>query len=123
MKTQSEIVDETIAFYQVNPRSLNPDKNEYEARCLYNGPNGTVCAFSRCVIPEKRKELPEGEGCWAILHKSGDEILIPEYRGHEISFWEAIQSLHDDNEYWKANTLTQMGKERIERIKIGVYTY
>ena len=105
--TAHEIIDETIAFYQNNPRSKSEDGN----CCLYNGPNGEKCAFSRCCTPDS--EFKEGRG--SILQLNA--ILLPQYEGQSKRFWDEIQNLHDTDNYWDGNTLTKLGEYEVLRMK------
>jgi hypothetical protein len=112
--TISEIVDETIAFYQKNPRSIGI--NGYgEITCAYNGPNGEKCAFSRCCTTESKFD----EGHNAISQVSA--VLLPQYQGHSLMFWNALQQLHDNDNHWNRNELTDAGIAYANEIKSSVY--
>lgn len=45
-----------------------------------------------------------------------DTLLQPRYRGHSISFWTALQSLHDNACYWNKHGLTDNGQEYYEHL-------
>ena len=114
-----EIIDETVEFYENNPRSLNPSPRSMfdPTTCLYNGPNGEACAFARCVLPEHRKKLEEGKGCQNILNSYGDDILKEQYRGHHPGFWVNIQALHDFESHCENGKLSQIGKDKVQLMK------
>ena len=112
--TISEIVDETIAFYQNNPRSFFIDEDG-DNRCRYNGPNGEKCAFSRCCTPESK--FDEGDNALS----QANAVLLPQYEGHSLVFWNALQRLHDNNNHWNGNVLTDAGIEYANQIKSTVY--
>ena len=119
--TVEQIVEETIEYYRTHSRSINPFSAQTE--CLYNGPNGERCAFSRCCIENAVSKLTENKSAALIIDFHGDEILLPQYRGHNPLFWADLQSLHDINIYWVpnkygGNDLTIVGSKRVERILV-----
>ena len=113
--TAIEIIDETIEYYLVNPRGLNDNR-----KCVYISPSGNMCAVGRCLIS------PED-----ILNPAADSItdlemkLKPEYRGHDVSFWSSLQTLHDVDGNWRTNSgpggikneLTDSGHYRVSKLK------
>ena len=112
--TKIEIIKETVEFYSedINRRSAS-DSNG----CRYNGDNGTHCAFGRCMLPkyqEQGEKLLSNdwkietmlENNKIIFH---DDVLQEKYRGHEISFWNKIQTFHDTDRFWGVNRLTSSG--------------
>lgn len=112
-KTTHQIIDETVEYYKNNPRSKDGDGN-----CVYNGPNGEKCAFSRLAKPDFDFKYFEGENCAAILNKAFQEdILLPEYCGHPNGFYADLQALHDRDYYWSNNNLTKEGIEFVENMK------
>jgi hypothetical protein len=120
-----EIIDETVEFYENNSRSLNPTPKDAEYGCLYNGPNGEVCAFARCVLPEYRDKLEEGKNAYRHLVEKGygDDMLMEQYRGHCYVFWNNLQNLHDSNEFWENRKLSPAGIEYVERFKQNPLNY
>jgi hypothetical protein len=105
--TAHEIIDETVEYYQNNPRSQSEDGNS----CLYNGPNGEKCAFSRCCTPDSK--FKEGRGSRLQLNA----ILLPQYEGQSKRFWDEIQNLHDTDNHWDGNTLSMYGQKEVLRMK------
>ena len=103
--TAHEIIDETVEYYQNNPRSKDDN------RCLYNGPNGEKCAFSRCCTPDSKFKEGRGSGLQVEV------ILLPQYEGQSKLFWNEIQNLHDTDNYWDGNTLTKLGEYEVLRMK------
>lgn len=110
MKTKLEILEETVAFYSedTSRRAI------MDGTCRYLTDDGKRCAYGRCLIPEKYTPKWENKSCYAIHN---DENLQEEYRGHSISFWEHIQSLHDNLNYWNNEGLTKSGVYRVHEIK------
>ena len=111
--TAHEIIDETVEYYQNNPSSIGKNIDGSNS-CLYNGPNGEKCAFSRCCTDDSR--FIEGH-CASGLLNIGRSKLLPQYEGHSESFWDDLQSLHDSDDNWDGNRLTEYGQNRVLRIK------
>jgi hypothetical protein len=100
LKTKIEIIEETVAYYSENPRSV---KYGSLSKCVYLNENGNKCAFSRCCTDEGVTWLHEQidvieEGDSVIQHFL--KHLKPEYQGHDFEFWKDIQRLHDNKGYW-----------------------
>lgn len=114
MKTKIEIIDETVEFYSKNPRSL--DEN---GACVYNGPGGCLCAFSRVVKPEMRNELVEGNDAGSLLSRLGCQILLDDYRIVNPNFWRKIQFLHDNPDHWNGTFtgLSESGEVYVAELK------
>lgn len=112
MKTYLDVLNETVEFYSkdTNRRSISVDN-----KCLYNGPEGRKCAFSRCCL---NANFHEGVNAGFNLESLGFDILKPEY-SHLLNstFWNDLQSLHDLCKYWDKDGLTELGKSRLETIK------
>lgn len=107
MKTRSEIIEETIAYYGEDPtrRSIRPD-----GKCAYYY-EGCKCAVGRCMIDPTT--VPN-YSTFVLSHmfepkKGLDHLLNPEYRGHSTEFWSDLQSLHDTHCNWDQSGLTEMG--------------
>ena len=119
MKTKPEILRETVEHYKTHPRSLAPalDRNSLCA-CLYAGPNGALCAFSRVVMREHRHFLVEAKSAQDqfFLGAIADEHLLPAYRGHDPEFWTDVQTIHDDESYWQGQEFTRCGEERLAEL-------
>lgn len=96
-KTKLEIIQETIAWYTSNPRSVVTKVNhagEAGERCVYKGPNGVECAFQRCVLDDLSPF--EDKTAKRIITELKPDLRFKEgYEGHDASFWDEIQHLHD----------------------------
>lgn len=122
--TKLDIIEETVNYYSIDisRRSINN-----KGVCMYNSPNGNHCAIGRCLL-KKYKEQGTELKCNTLCVKSLflhynkstiDEILEEKYRGHDISFWEDLQDLHDNDQYWCPTGLTKEGTERYKFLKIN----
>tara|TARA_S200002703_G_scaffold89317_2_gene77096 strand:- start:116 stop:544 length:429 start_codon:yes stop_codon:yes gene_type:complete len=139
--TQSEIVDETIAYYSkdVSRRSIIVSPNAELTTCMYQGPKPEqMCAVGRCLLPDLRKEMVKNPsfnqgGITRVVqtnNKDHDAILDDEsfnkclqekYRGHSFEFWKALQGLHDTNKYWDEEGLTEEGTEEANKIRTEIF--
>lgn len=114
--TKVEIINETIEFYSADTtrRSVNPKS---KLGCSYNYENGNHCAVGRVMLPKYQKRGTKLKGNTATVGtlleelkiKKIDNILQPQYRGHDIRFWRKLQILHDRSHYWQENGLTDVG--------------
>jgi hypothetical protein len=109
MLTKIQIIEETVEFYSNNSRSKSKDIST----CLYNGPNGEKCAFSRCCTQDSF--FNEGE-------QSKDQIdanLLPQYSHipYDDQFWADLQDLHDTGDNWRDKSLTNAGLTHLNKLK------
>ena len=110
--TKLEIIDFVINHYKTNRRSISRNG------CLYNAPNGAMCAFAiMCANP---KDLIEENNADDLI-KEGIPKLKPEFAGQSNDFYSDIQELHDDSDNWdktpEGNKLSQDGIKRVEWLK------
>jgi hypothetical protein len=107
--TKHQIIDETVKYYSNNPRSIGSDST-----CVYNGPNGEKCAFSRCCTDNS--EFKEGSGA----NTQNKAVLLPQYAHYPIEkneyFWRRLQELHDVERYWDKG-LTPEGMDYVKILK------
>ena len=110
MLTKVDIIKETVEYYRHHKRSMNG------LYCSYIH-NGLRCAFSRCCMddPQTTNKLQarEGKGVSEFDVKL-DELLKPEYRGHDLAFWCHIQRLHDTISFWKDRELSESGHRYVD---------
>jgi len=119
--SKAEIIDETAAYYTARPRSIVGDVLRL---CVYRGPNGERCAFSRCVEPDKVHLCSDGKGPANLLVEYGEDLMQERYRGHRGGdFWLQLQRLHDAVDNWETspdgqtNTLTPAGQRAVRVMK------
>lgn len=103
-----KLIDETVEYYKSNPRSINESDN-----CVYIGPNGTKCAFSRVCVDDAQYD----EGLPASYQKM--TYLLPEYQilRHHITFWNKLQRIHDNYKNWEGDRFTNLGDEFVIKFK------
>lgn len=123
--TFAELVEETVAYYSNNPRSLVMPFNGHGSACKYAGPNGERCAAAR-LCDESVTDLEylddHGETAWPDVHHMA--TLKPEYAHFTAEQIHALQFLHDRDSNWidpygksGARGLTAVGKRAVYRIK------
>ena len=114
-----EILLETVDFYS----SDTSRRGITSTGCMYNGENGTHCAFGRCMLPKYQKQgekLKYNEASviqfLSKTNKKIDDVLQEKYQGHELHFWNSIQIFHDSKENWDKSGVTFEGELAINRI-------
>ena len=114
--TKTEIIHETVEFYKNNPRSLNE-----EGKCVFLGPNGEKCAFSRC-LKEMDFSTWGQENAYVLLNEGSVEKDDFEdgYWHEDKQFWLDLQIFHDKDEFWvkkgSGNILTRGGEIGFKRL-------
>lgn len=128
--TKFEIIKETVEYYLKNKRAINPDR---VPSCFLRSEDGAYCSVGRIIDPEtdtgKKLLFPGGDsesayGLFTIYKE--EDFVKPEYRGHEPSFWDELQKLHDRAFLWDAKTdggnmLTDAGKHRVTQVIATYY--
>jgi len=112
-----QILDETIEFYSNDPDQRSVGK--------YNSPDLKHCAVGRCLLTDLKEKGTSLVGndldllnlvCKNELENL-DQVLLPEYRGHSMLFWEDLQNLHDSDLYWTDSGLSSVGHNKAEKMR------
>jgi hypothetical protein len=120
--TQEQIVRETVAFYTSKNRAavetVNPDNGCTFTRCLYLTEEGKMCAVGRCMTKKGLKRVlvshpTSGTRDLNDAFDGIDKLLKKKYHGQNISFWANLQGLHDNNNRWDENGITENGKAQV----------
>lgn len=119
MKTQTDIVIETIQFYLADP-AARIAKIMGGNSCHYAMPlePSRRCAVGRCMTEEAIKEFGSYIGGVDELieaHGSLEKMLREEYRGHSQEFWFSLQVLHDADCYWTADDAATRRRKLVRR--------
>lgn len=122
--TKHEIIDEIAGLYTLSTRSMGLVTNDSNCPsdtpvCKYNGDGGKVCAFAHMVREESRCKLIENKTANALIGNGVilDTDLKEQYRGHEVAFYGNIQRLHDSEENWNENGLSDRGRRAVANLK------
>lgn len=123
-KSKLQIIEETVKFYTENPSQRATDKHDY---CEYITTDGRRCAVGRYMIDPSKFAGSSGGSVHYIANIEKrtnencpvftQEDLIEEVRGHNWSFWAALQGFHDSPINWKLGELTEEGINHVERLK------
>ena len=121
-KTKKEIILEIAAFYGEDPSRRAVVKQDGRAKCRYLTEDGRKCAVGKCLI-EGEKILSVGI-VGAISAELVDiavgeienleDVLMPEYRGHDTYFWERLQEFHDCDVHFTDTGLSKDGVHKLE---------
>lgn len=106
------LLNETIQYYSedINRRAL--DKNNL---CCYYTTDGKMCAVGRCLEHPESFEKTDIDIDLAIHDLTITKQDFKEkYRGFAVNFWFDLQYLHDNNNFWEKDGLTQEGKEYVD---------
>ena len=123
--TAEQIVNETVQWYENNPRSLQIIDVVGSTTCLYLNDEEQRCAHSRCLTEEAleyilKNNLNNGSAVNVITQLS-DKCHIEKYQGQPDGFWSELQRLHDTDPFWKrkdnGNELAYKGKCQAQFIK------
>jgi hypothetical protein len=117
-KTKKEIILETAAFYGEDPSRRAVITQDGRAKCRYLTEDGRKCAVGKCLI-EGEKILSVGI-VGAISAELVDiavseienleDVLMPEYRGHDTYFWSGLQEFHDSDFHFTDTGLSEHGQ-------------
>ena len=116
------MIKEQILIIGLKPYLEDPSRRSViNGDCVYNGPNGTHC-FVGQFMPNELKELGEG-----IYDNRGTvEVLIENYENifenhpiinyKNLEFLEKCQILHDENNHWTDEGISEDGMKYLEKI-------
>jgi hypothetical protein len=119
-KTKREIIQETAEFYNAKNRAVRSHMG-CDMVCVYFDPEtGNKCAVGRCLnlpnvsIVDLKGYVDIFTG--SIGSRVLEDILMEEYKGHLPQFWDSLQSLHDREDYWNAEGMSEEGKLKYEKL-------
>ena len=110
-----EIIEKTVAYYSedTSRRAIN----EMD-QCEYLMPDGRMCGVGRCL---QNPGALAGNDLYDAAISGVFELaeFMPQYGGHNVTFWSDIQDMHDCIDNWDDNGITREGilykKELIEK--------
>lgn len=118
-KQQLAFLEETVEFYQKNPRSKQGDK------CLYYHPTLAGCAIGRHIPNKDICRNLDGVGGINRMSNTSYRLIPWSLRKLGKVFLSQMQDFHDSNDNWehpknltgKVETLTYEGNSKIDLIK------
>lgn len=125
----AEIFLETARYYAKDPnrRAVLVSPGTGLVTCEYHTADGNKCAVGRCLNKAYLKKLTGYENHWGTsvadiverFEVTVDEMLMPRYRGHSLSFWSEVQRLHDTQENWCGSGMSRVGKNRLAEMLLA----
>jgi hypothetical protein len=115
--TKAEILKDTIQYYNADPnrRAVN------RFGSFIRTEDGKLDPAGRKMKPSsldalKKKNLKIGIHQISQQYDGLDNLLLPEYRGYPIEFWEHLQELHDKPSHWSDAGITLSGLYFVDKI-------
>lgn len=122
--TKEQLLQSTIDYYGVDPENRRCFK---DGNCKYSpktaGKQGLSegCAIGRHLSPKVQKAFDNFSGnsysIIDIMAKEEMKKLLPEWMQEmPVGFLSSVQVLHDKSSSWGAKGLSNVGKQRVNRI-------
>jgi len=113
--SQREIVLEVLETYS-DPAARSLYKGQANGTCQYQSDTEKRCAVGRFMTDEAL-EL-HGKSSKNIetlsLRYGLNELLKEEYQGYPVSFWSKLQKMHDEDEFWSEDGVTEDGLKYVK---------
>ena len=108
------ILEDTIEYYSESPRAM--DKS---GSCQYTDVGGNHCAVGRYMRPEfQTVNFYANDGVSVgNLAADIDTYLDSKVIGLTEKFWSALQDIHDSDNNWYGEGLTECGRTRRDSMK------
>jgi hypothetical protein len=119
MKTKTEIINETAAYYSedTSRRALTFNSSGIVTGCSYLTNDNKMCAVGRCFTKEGLEEFGSHAGYFNMPMIS---LFKEDYQIEDNFFWSDLQRLHDNSHNWNKDGLTEQGKEFVQYL-LNVY--
>lgn len=113
--TPTELLKSTIEYFASNPTTKRCISKK--SKCSYSPENADMplsegCAIGRFLKPEVQKifDKEENTGIEDIVNIESNYVLLPEWmKSTDAHFLCLIQELHDSNENWTKDGISEMG--------------
>lgn len=123
--TRREIIDDTLGYYVGHPERFSRTET---GGCRYRTSDDRMCAIGRHLNPNHERYLDlVADNPAAVSIEDGmycplDVMLNEPVRGHSIYFWQALQKLHDEKEFWDEKAqLTPAGQRHLKMLQLDVH--
>src|SRR5690606_24716056 len=100
---------ETIEYYS---EDVNRRAKTDQGGCAYLTKDGNMCAVGRCFSEEGLKEYGN---CPSFFHHEMIDLFKDEYKIYDQQFWSLLQGLHDKDQNWDENGLSEEGQRYIRK--------
>lgn len=122
-KTKIQIIEETLTYYSEDPVGRRSVESE-GSRCVYYGPDGKRCAYSRCwkegISVEEVVNRYEWKDVESLIYseevENVDDLLKEEYQGYDTEFWGDLQKLHGMQDYWTETGISLLGQKYANKL-------
>lgn len=125
-----EIIDKLTKIYIKSPKKRatgevklsNGTIHKYSAYRIIDGEKEKRCIVGLCLRTGEWLEF-EGNIQDIFKHicnenaKKFNLLFLPKYKGHSVDFWMDIQKFHDEEEFWDKKSLTESGKEYLNKLR------
>lgn len=116
MKSKYEILDEMVAYFFTNSRAMEGGMGEYLTE------DGRRCGHSIFVREDMMGVIDIRSSATTNIEIHGDCVHKPDYQGHQEEFWQDVQDLHDDDDFWysigeSGHKLTRDGISHVKMLK------
>jgi hypothetical protein len=112
-------IDDMVAYYEVNPDARRAKMGDECAYLVVE--TGSKCAIGRMLNEDDLKMLKEDHMLFDTTIFDIYEILTTErIKALPLSFLAQLQEVHDNDTFWNAEGLTNIGRTAINTIKIDV---
>tara|TARA_R100000742_G_C4277210_1_gene98892 strand:+ start:472 stop:885 length:414 start_codon:yes stop_codon:yes gene_type:complete len=127
--TKLELLEDTVKHYSEDTSRRAVVKLESGAtECMYTTDDGQHCAVGRWLQPiYKNTDWMDNEGCSANDLLKGcnvndyryevDELFVEGVRHIPAWFWMDLQQLHDNDDFWDEDGLTEAGVEKVDKLR------
>ena len=81
--------------------------------------NGTIlnCAVGKCLTRQGIEYAKKNDIAGVDEFENLEFLLQEKYQGHSIDFWMNLQIMHDGRDFWTLNSITEVGKSELNRLK------
>lgn len=117
---RATVLQETVQYYSQDPegrRCISDRMCHYSPKTVGKEETSEGCAVGRLLSPELREELDENYRGTGVSTDILFQSLPEEVQELGQGFLSSLQSLHDTDEYWNSEGITEDGERMVERIQ------
>lgn len=111
------LLEETIQYYSENPRGIN----DTVGLCQYKTDEGYFCPVGRCLTEEafNNQYILDNKGVRELDSSTFQTLVKPQYKNFKLEFWQELQRVHNRNENWNKDGLSDKGEKHMKTVTIG----
>jgi hypothetical protein len=123
--TKLEIIEELFDNHFVkNPKKRGVKRFEGRPNCVYyDADTRNKCAVGMCLTTKALSHIGREHFKGDVrdlddfLSNNLDYYMKDQYRGHNLTFWDDLQFLHDSPRFWTNTGLSDEGQNRLADLK------